>query len=88
MGTARVKQEEEEDTRIIVIECSMKYGKKERGHEGGKSPKQDLTSAKDLIPEGRESSYHRLDSLTNVNYSLIYGPESTIIDISYHNSHI
>ena len=30
----------------------------------GKSPKQDLTSAKDLtigLPEGRESPYHRLD---------------------------
>ena len=30
----------------------------------GKSPKQDLTNAKDLIielPEGRESPYHRSD---------------------------
>ena len=40
----------------------MKYGRKERGHEG-KNPKQGLTSAKDLpmdLPEGCESSYHRL----------------------------
>ena len=35
----------------------MKYGKKERGHYKGESPKQGLTSAKDLpivLPEGRE----------------------------------
>ena len=41
----------------------MKFGRKERGHEG-KSPKQGLTSAKDLpmeLPEGRESPYHKLD---------------------------
>ena len=39
----------------------------------GKSTKQDLNSAKDLtieLPEGRESTYHRLD-LTNLTYSLI-----------------
>ena len=43
----------------------------------GKSPKQDLTRAKDLtmgLPEGNESNYHRLDHLTNIAYSLIYGP--------------
>ena len=37
MGTARVRQEEETDTRIIVKEYSMKYGRKERRHEGKKS---------------------------------------------------
>ena len=44
-------------------ESSKKSGKKEREHEG-ESPKQNLTSAKDLTiepPEGRESPYHRLD---------------------------
>ena len=42
----------------------MKYGRKERGTIRGKSPKQGLTSAKDLpieLPEGRESPYHRLN---------------------------
>ena len=40
MGTVRVKQEEEADTRIIVKEY-MKYGRKKRGHyKGGKSLKQ------------------------------------------------
>ena len=41
----------------------MKYERKERGHKG-ESPKQGLTSAKDLpmeLPEGRESPYHWLD---------------------------
>ena len=33
---ARMKQEEETDTRIIVKD-SMKYGRKERGHEREKS---------------------------------------------------
>ena len=62
MGTARMKWEEETDTRVMQ-ESSKKYGRKERGHEG-KSFKQNLTSAKDLtidLPEGRESPYHRLD---------------------------
>ena len=43
----------------------------------GKSTKQSLTSAKDLsmeLPEGHESPYHRLGKLTNLTYSLIYGP--------------
>ena len=38
-----------------------------------KSPKQSLASAKDLtieLPEG----HHRLDQLTNLTYSLTYGP--------------
>ena len=42
----------------------MKYGRKERGHYKGKSPKQGQTNAEDLameLPEGRESSYHRFD---------------------------
>ena len=39
MGTARVKQEEESITRII-----MKYGWKERRHYKRKSIKQELTS--------------------------------------------
>ena len=32
MGTVRVKQEEETDTRIMQ-ESSKKYGRQERGHE-------------------------------------------------------
>ena len=42
----------------------MKYERKERGYYRGKSPKQGLTRAKNLViehPEGRESPYHRLD---------------------------
>ena len=42
----------------------MKHGKKERVHYKGESPKQDLTSAKDLtieLSEGGESPYYRLD---------------------------
>ena len=38
----------------------------------GKSPKQGLTNANDL-PEERESPYYRLNWLTNLTYSLIYG---------------
>ena len=48
MGTARVKQEEKADTRIIVkeekanariiVKVSKKSGRKERGHYEGKSP--------------------------------------------------
>ena len=47
------------------------------GTVGGKSPKQCLISAKDLpmeLPEGYEFPYHRLDKITNLTYSLIYGP--------------
>ena len=46
------------------------------GTIGEKSPKQGLISAKDLpieLHEGWESPYHRLDYLTNLTYSLIYG---------------
>ena len=39
VGTARVKQEEEADTRIMQ-ESSLKYGKKERGHQGESPPSQ------------------------------------------------
>ena len=42
-----------------------------------KNPRQSLTIAHDLtieLPEGRESPYHRLAYLTNLTYSLIYGP--------------
>ena len=42
----------------------------------GESPKQGLTSSKDLtieLPEGREFSYRKLDLLTNLTYSLICG---------------
>ena len=54
----------------------MKYGRKERGHEGKKSQTRPNYSAKDLpmeLHEGRESPYHRLGKLTNLTYSLIYG---------------
>ena len=38
MGTARVKQEEETDTVVIIErEYSKKSGRKEHGHEGKKS---------------------------------------------------
>ena len=43
----------------------------------GESPKQSLVSAKDLLielQEGCESPYHRLNKITNLTYSLIYGP--------------
>ena len=58
MGTARMKQEEEADTRIIVIEKYEIWKKRNVGTKV-KSPKQGLTSAKDLpieIIERRESS--------------------------------
>ena len=74
--TARIKQEEETDTRITVIE-QYEIQKKSNVDTKGKSPKHDITSAKDLTiehNEGRESPYHRLDSLTNLTYSLNYGP--------------
>ena len=38
MGTAWVKEEVGTDTQIIVKEYSMKYGRKERGHEGENVP--------------------------------------------------
>ena len=59
MGTARLKQEEEAGTKIVVRNLAEgNVGTKE------KSPKLDLTNAKDLtieLPEGCESSYHRLN---------------------------
>ena len=42
------------------------------------SPKQGLTSAKDLPIELPESPYHRLDLLTNLTYSLM-APEGCCI---------
>ena len=62
MRTARVKQEEETDTRIMQ-ENSKNLEERNLGTKG-KRPKQNLTSAKDLtieLSEGRESSDHRLD---------------------------
>ena len=56
MGTPRVEQEEEADT--IIIESNKKSGRKESGRAKRKSPKQGLTSAKDLtikLPEERDS---------------------------------
>ena len=61
METARVKEAVRADTRVRVKE---KYEIRNVGTIRGKSPKQDLTSAKDLpieLPEGRETPYHRLD---------------------------
>ena len=50
MGTARVEQEEEADTRIIVKEYEI-CQEKILGTKRGKRPKQDLTAE---LPEGRE----------------------------------
>ena len=61
MGTAKVKQEEEADTRIMK-ERSKKSGR--NVGTKGKSHKKYLTSAKDVtieLSERREFSYHRLD---------------------------
>ena len=63
METARMKEEEGEDTRHKnKLNSSMKYGRKKRGRYGGRgrggSPKQGLTSAKDPtigLIEGCES---------------------------------
>ena len=59
MGTAKVKQEDETDknnARVVRILKERNVGMK------GKSPKENLTGAKDLtieLPEG--APYHRLD---------------------------
>ena len=37
MGTARLKQEEETDTRIILREYLWKYGRKEHDHYNGEN---------------------------------------------------
>ena len=74
MGTARVKQEEELDKNNARILGNLK--ERNVGTKG-KSPKQDLTSAKDLtieLPEEREFPYYRLDQLTNLTYSLTNSP--------------
>ena len=63
MGTARVKQEEEADTRIMRDRVVRNMEEKNVGTKG-KSPKQDLTSADDLtieLPEERGSPNDRLD---------------------------
>ena len=42
----------------------MKYGRKEREHYRPKVRKKDIASDEDLttmLPEGRDSQYHRLD---------------------------
>ena len=59
-GTARVKQEQETDAKIIV-NSSMEFGRKLREHEG-KSLKQGLTSVENItieLPEGREFPNNR-----------------------------
>ena len=59
MGTARVKQEEETG-RITVRHLE----ESNVGTNGGESPKQGLTSAKNLTIKllgGRDSPYHILD---------------------------
>ena len=61
METARMKEEEKVDTRIMQESSSRKSGRKERGTKG-KSSKQGLTSAEDLtieLPEDRESPCYR-----------------------------
>ena len=68
------KKEEKSDTNNERV---VKNLEERNVRTKGKSPKQDLTSAKDLnieLLEGRESHYYRLDYLTNLTYSLIYGP--------------
>ena len=52
MGTARVKQEEEADTRTIARKYSMKYGRKGLGHYMRREKSQTgLTSDMDLTME-------------------------------------
>ena len=68
---ARVKQKEEADKNNARVVKKLKErnvgtikGERNVGIIEGKSPKQNLTSAKDLtieLPDGRESPYHRLD---------------------------
>ena len=62
MGTARVKQEQETDT-IIIYSNRVVWNMERRNIDTkGKSPKQGLTSAKDLhmeLPEGIYYIYMR-----------------------------
>ena len=51
MGIAKVKQEQEADTRIIVKEWYEIWKERIVGTIRGESPKQDLTSAKELSIE-------------------------------------
>ena len=62
MATARVNEEQEEDASIIV-NGYYEIWKEGRGHNKGEKSQTRPTSAKDLpimLPEGRESLYHRL----------------------------
>ena len=57
-GEARGRSIHKNNARVVINLEERNVGTKR------KSPKQDLTSAKDLtieLPEGRESHYHRLD---------------------------
>ena len=67
LGTARVKQEEETDTRVMQQSIVRNMEERNVGTKG-KSPKQDLTSAKYLTIE---LPYR--DALTNLTYRLTYG---------------
>ena len=63
MRRAKVKQEKKEEN--------------SKKSEGKERPRWGLTSAEDLtimLPEGRDSSCHRSDLITNLTYNLIYGP--------------
>ena len=48
MGTAKVKQEEEADTRMITV---RNMEKRNVGRKGGKSPKQGLINSQNLTTE-------------------------------------
>ena len=55
----------------------MKYGRKEHGHYEGKTPKQNLTSAKDqTLKLPRDATHPTINQtkFTNITNSLIYGP--------------
>ena len=65
MGTARERKRHKNNVRIVRNLEERCVGTKR------KSPKQDLTSVKDLtieLSEGRESPYHRLDELNHLTY--------------------
>ena len=68
IGTVRVKQEEETDTRIMQ-ENRKKSGRKKHGHKGRKVPKKNVTSTMDLLLSSLRNA-----QLTTLTYSLIYGP--------------
>ena len=76
MGTSIVEEEEEVDTRNS--KRVVKNLKERNVDTKKKSPKQGLTSAEDLTiklrNKGRDSTYHSQIKLTNLTYSIIYGP--------------